>query len=365
MLKTPFYEKSLEYKPKIVDFYGWALPLDYGSVLREAKLTREACALFDVSHMGRLIIKGKKREEFLQELSSNDISKLKEGKLQYNLFITPEGTILDDFMVYNLGDMFLCVVNASNRDKDLTWLQKHNRQGVDIIDETEQSSLLSLQGPKAVKLMETILEESLEDLKYMTFIRRTIKNIFCVISRSGYTGEDGFEIYFAKENGPVLWDMILEKGKPFNLTLVGLGARDVLRIEAAYPLYGNEINETTNPLEASLGWVVKMKEKDFIGKESISRVLKEGISRKRVGFIMEERSFSRKGYLIYARGQENDIIGEVTSGTYSPALDKFIGMAYVNMDFAKPGTSINIKIRNKLYLARVKSFPFIKTEVKK
>ncbi|HDN86110.1 MAG: glycine cleavage system aminomethyltransferase GcvT [Candidatus Omnitrophota bacterium] len=357
MLKTPVYPRHCEKTSKIVNFSGWALPLEYESILKEARCARTNCVLFDISHMGRFIIEGEGRENFLQKLTTNDISKLKTFSLQYNLFTTPEGTIIDDFIVYNLGDKFLCVVNASNREKDFRWL-KSNSQGVVIKDETFNTAFFSLQGPLAWKVMQKVVGDSLSELRYMHFLTKKVDGIDLIISRSGYTGEDGFEIYLPKERAIPFWDLIMEKGKEFGLTLAGLGSRDILRIEAGYPLYGNDISESTNPFQASLDWVVKLKSKDFVGKESLVKILQEGIKRKRVGFIMQERGFPRKGYPIFDSSQE--MIGEVTSGAYSPNLDVFIGMGYIKTEFACSGTPIKVKVRDKFYRGEVKDLPFIK-----
>jgi aminomethyltransferase len=354
--RTALYEKVLEEGAKIIDFFGWALPLQYSGILKEARATRDYCGLFDISHMGEIKIRGPNAQKFLQALSSNDISLIGEGSLQYNLFITEAGTILEDLTIYNLGDSFLCTVNASNTQKVLNWLLKNKIKDVDIIDESKDTSLFSLQGPKACSVLEGLLGESLKDLKYMSFVKGKIKDIPCIISRSGYTGEDGFEIYTTNNNAPKLWDLILREGRSYNLTLAGLGARDILRIEAGYPLYGNDIDEATNPIEASLAWVVKLN-KDFIGKDKILEVIKRGPSRRRVGFIMEERGLPRKDYSIYNQNQEE--IGRVSSGTYSPNIERFIGMGYVKREYARSNIEINLKIRDKFYKAKVKRLPFI------
>jgi len=357
MLKTPIYPRHREKSSKLVNFSGWALPLEYESILKETRCARTNCVLFDTSHMGRFIIEGKEAESFLQKLTTNDISKLKVFSLQYNLFTTPEGTIIDDFIIYNLGDKFLCVVNASNREKDFAWL-KSNSGEVVIKDETFDTAFLSLQGPLSWKVMEKVIGDSLSELKYMHFLPKKVDGFDLIISRSGYTGEDGFEVYLPKERAIHFWDLIVEKGREFGLTLAGLGSRDILRIEAGYPLYGNDISESTNPFQASLDWVVKLKSKDFVGKKSLVDALQKGIEKKRVGFIMQERGFPRKGYPIFNYSQE--MIGEVTSGAYSPNLDAFIGIGYVKTEFACRDTPIKVKVRDKFYQGKVEDLPFIK-----
>lgn len=354
--KTPLYEKHVDNNGHIVDFSGWALPVEYSSILKEAKAVRTTCGLFDASHMGEIYVKGKEALNFLQSITPNDISLTKKGQLQYNLFLNDKGGIVDDLMVYNLGDGFLCVVNASNTDKVYNWLMSKMRDSkyadLEIINESSNTSLLSLQGPKAIFIIEKIFGPEVKKLKYMRFTESIFQNKKVIVSRSGYTGEDGFEIYCENALAPIIWDLILKYGKDEGLVLSGLGARDVLRIEAGYPLYGHEINDDTNPLEASLGWVTKLN-KNFIAKEKIN---KDKITRKRVGFVMEERAIARQGYQIYVDGK---VIGEVTSGTYSPNLNQFIGMAYIEKDFSKSGQSVEIKIRDKFYKAKVTNFNFI------
>jgi aminomethyltransferase len=253
----------------------------------------------------------------------------------------------------------LCVVNASNTQKVYSWLKENSNKSVEIVDESPNIFLLSLQGPKAYLLMQEILQD-IGGLEYMHCRQINFKGKNILISRSGYTAEDGFEIYGLNKDAYLVWDLLLEKGKNLGLTLCGLGARDILRIEAGYPLYGHEINDDTNPLQASLEWVVKFN-KDFIAKDKLLEIKGKGFTRKRVGFIMEERAIARQTYQIYHKG---NVIGAVTSGTYSPNLDRFIGMAYIEKEFSKTGTSIEIKIRDKFYQAQVSNFNFIKRRKK-
>lgn len=355
--KTPFYDKHLECGGKIIEFFGWALPLEYSGILKEAKATRTTCALFDVSHMGRLAIRGKDALSFLQVLTTNDISVMEEGDVQYNLVLTSRGTVVDDLLVHDIGNEFRCVVNASNKEKVFTWLLDHKKGNVDIIDETPDTALLSLQGPYSAKVMETVLQRKLTHLKYMHLMTGAIAGIPCVISRTGYTGEDGFEISTQTAFAQKLWKILYETGKDYKMCLAGLGARDILRIEAGYPLYGHEIDEEINPLEASLGWVVKVDTKEFIGKEKLVNFLRGQIKRKRVGFIMKERGVPRQGYSVYNAGGEE--IGKVTSGTYSPNINKFIGMALIAKEHSQLTTLIKIEIRGKLYEAYVTALPFV------
>ena len=358
--KTPLYQKHIDNKAKVVDFGGWALPLEYEGILKEAKATRSSCGLFDASHMGEIRIKGKDTLTFLQKLTSNDISLTSNGQLQYNLFLNSRGGIIDDLMIYNLGESYLCVVNASNTQKVYSWLKEQKTKDVEVIDDSANIFLLSLQGSKAYLAMQAMLGEDTNILKHMHYREINLDGRNILISRSGYTGEDGFEIYGLNKDACFVWDLLLERGKKIGLTICGLGARDILRIEAGYPLYGHEINDDTNPLEASLGWVVKFN-KDFIAKKELLEIKKKGLAHKRVGFIMEERAISRQGYEIFCEGK---VIGRVSSGTYSPNLDKFIGMAYVDAAYVKAQTLVQIKIRDKYYKARITDFDFIKAKAK-
>ena len=360
--RTPLYEIHLRNKAKMVNFAGWFMPVEYTGILKESRACRRSCVLFDVSHMGEIEISGDKALEFIQYLTTNDAASLVPYRMQYNLFINDRATVIDDFMLYRLQKSFLCVVNASNKDKVLSWLRKNVRNGVDIEDESEKTVLLSLQGPFSQKILEKVSNDSFDNLKYMHFIELSISGIECLISRSGYTGEDGFELYCDAGASQKLWSLFISAGKEFNLELAGLGARDVLRIEAGYPLYGHEINDSINPIEASLNWAVKVKNKDFIGKRIIIDALNNGTKIKRVGFVMKDRGVARAGYDIYKNSKTK--IGEVTSGIYSPNIDKFIGMGYVETSYADIGGEILIEIRDRLYRAQICKFPFVKIKTK-
>jgi aminomethyltransferase len=290
--------------------------------------------------------------------SRNDISVMREGDAQYNVFTTERGTIIDDFVVYRTKDSFLCVVNASNKNKDLNWLRANTSGSTEIIDDSDETTLLSLQGPASAKIMEAVAGGEVLALSYMHFGSFMIAGFPCMISRTGYTGEDGFEIYTEAKYVSLLWDIIVAKGAQWSMGLAGLGARDILRIEAGYCLYGNELDETTTPLEAALDWIVKADKKDFLGKKQLLASLKEGVQRKRVGFIMEEKAVPRKGYLICSYEEEQPI-GTVSSGTYSPNLDQYIGMGYISANFSVAQTPLKIKIREKLYKAKVIELPFV------
>ena len=362
---TPLYSLHLQNKAKMADFAGWLMPIEYTGILKESRICRTSCALFDVSHMGEIKITGDKALDFIQYLTTNNAASLKTYRMQYNLFVDSKGTIIDDFMLYRLREGFLCVVNASNKDKVLKWLKENTKDNADvnIEDESDKTVLLSLQGPLSQKILEQASGRAFDNLKYMHFTELKISNIECLISRSGYTGEDGFELYCSSDYAQALWNLLADKGGNFGLTPAGLGARDVLRVEAGYPLYGHEISRRVNPIEASLDWAVKAKDKNFIGKEIIADAVSNGTKIKRIGFFMEERGMARAGYSIYKNKEER--IGEVTSGVYSPNLGRFIGMGYVNTDYADAGNEILIEIRNKLYRAQICKFPFVKINTRK
>lgn len=358
--KTPFYLKHLQSNGRIVGFSGWAIPVEYKSILAEAKAVRSSCGLFDASHMGELVIKERGAFSFLQKLISNDLSNISAGQMQYNLFLNESGGIIDDLMIYHQGDAFLCVVNASNKDKVLKWLNKNIQPEVEIVDRSKEIALLSLQGPQAAGIVEKVFGQDVAAIEYLFFIKKQIEGQEIFISRSGYTGEDGFEIYLPWENSSQWWDKLIKAGQDFGLKPCGLGSRDILRIEAGYPLYGQEINDAINPYQASLGWAVKLN-KDFIGKKKLLEIKSQGLRRERVGFIMQERAVARKGYLLWEEGRT---IGEVSSGAYSPNIGKFIGMAYVDKEHAKIGCEVSIEVRNKLYKAKIAKFPFVDIKTK-
>jgi aminomethyltransferase len=376
LLKTPFYQKHLQNKGKTVDFAGWALPVEYKSMLAEAGAVRKSCGLFDASHMGELAVRGRDAFLFLQRLTSNDLSVINAGQMQYNLFLNQNGGVIDDLMVYRRQASFLCVVNASNKAKVFKWLTDNIREEAEVIDQSSQLALISLQGPQAAGIAGKVFTEAVAALEYLSFVEIEADSQKILISRSGYTGEDGFEIYLPWEESGRWWDRLIEAGSDSGLIPCGLGSRDILRIEAGYPLYGHEIDETTDPFQASLGWAVKL-DKDFIGKAELFKKKGEGLKKKRVGFIMRERAMPRQGYTVHsisevtppgaeqrASSVKARIIGEVSSGTYSPNLGKFIGMAFLEKAYAQPGCFVNLKVRDKFYKAEIVKVPFVNINTK-
>lgn len=360
MKRTAFYQIHQKLGAKIVSFAGFEMPIQYSSIINETLSVRRTAGIFDVSHMGEIIIKGKDALNFVQKVTINDASKLKPGKVQYSAFCYEDGGIVDDLLVYNFGEYFMFVVNASNKDKDFEWLNKHKFGDVVLEDVSDQISLLAVQGPNSLKTLQKLTNIDLSEIKYYSFVNGKLANVDMIISRTGYTGELGFELYFKSDVqlSERVWNAIAEAGKEFEIQPVGLGARDTLRLEMGYCLYGNDIDHTTNPIEAGLGWITKLDKPYFIGKESLMKINQNGINRKLVGFVLtDEKAFPRKDYEIYVNGNK---IGVVTSGTYSPTLEKGIGMGYVKYENSMEGNAVDIKIRNQFYRAEIVKPPFVK-----
>ncbi len=357
MKTTPLYEKHLELSGKIIDFSGWALPVEYSGILSEHEAVRTKSGLFDVSHMGEITVKGEEAEKFLQMIVTNDVSVLTDGQIAYTTMCYPTGGVVDDLLVYkNSDEDFLLVVNASNTDKDFEWLESHISGKVEVKNVSPFYAQLALQGPKAQTILQKFVKEELNDLKFYHFkSNMDVGGISVLVSRTGYTGEDGFELYFASEDGPQMWDMLLETGKDEGLVPAGLGSRDTLRFEAGLPLYGQEIDKDITPLEAGLGFCVKLAKDDFIGKEALVKQKSEGLKRKSVGFEMIDRGIPRSHYDVYADGKK---VGYVTTGSYSPTLKKNIGLALIDADYTKEGTEIEILIRGKNLKAQIIKKPF-------
>lgn len=351
-------EKHIALGAKIVPFAGYNMPVQYEGINVEHAAVRNDVGVFDVSHMGEFILKGKGALDLIQRVTSNDASRLIDGKVQYSCLPNEEGGIVDDLLVYRIDEnTYLLVVNASNIEKDLQWIQKYNEYDVDIKDISDRTSLLAVQGPKATTVLQQLTETDLASMEYYSFKKGTFAGVENVlISATGYTGAGGFELYFDNEYATQIWDAIFEAGKESNIKPIGLGARDTLRLEKGFCLYGNDIDDTTSPLEAGLGWITKFSKK-FTNSEALQAQKEEGIKKKLVAFEMIERGIPRHDYLITNEG--GDVIGRVTSGTQSPTLQKAIGMGYVDIAFAQPGSEIFISIRNAHVRARVVKFPFV------
>ena len=361
MKNTPLIDKHKELGAKMVEFAGFNMPIEYSGLSDEHVTVRERVGIFDVSHMGEFWIKGPHALELIQKVSSNDASRLQPGKAQYTTLPNGQGGIVDDFLVYQYDQQkYMVVVNAANIQKDWDWFSKQNTMGAELEDASDQMSLMAVQGPHAQATMEKLTDEELAGMKPFRFKVGKLAGVDnVIISSTGYTGEHGFELYVDNQDAPQIWDAVLEAGKEFGIKPVGLGARDTLRLEAGLCLYGNDIDETTSPIEAGLGFAVKFKDyKDFIDKDHLWKQKQEGVSKKLVGFIMQERGIPRQHYEIMdANGQP---IGEVTSGTMSPMIKQGIGMGYVPTEYAVPDQEIYIKIRKKVLKAKVVKMPVFK-----
>ena len=366
MKNTVFTKLHVEAGAKMVPFAGFNMPVEYAGINEEHLAVREGVGVFDVSHMGEFWLSGPSALNFLQYITSNDVSSLVEGKVQYSCFPNGKGGIVDDLLVYRFGpDKYLLVVNAANIEKDWNWCLGNAgkfglRPGIDIINASDDISQLAIQGPLALKAMQKLTDEPVEDMEYYTFKVIEFAGIDDVIfSTTGYTGAGGCEIYVKNSEGPKLWNAVFEAGKEFNIRPVGLGARDTLRLEMGYCLYGNDINDTTSPIEAGLGWITKFAGyKDFIDKELLLKQKDEGVTRRLKGFVMIDRGIPRQHYEIV--DSSGSVIGEVTSGTMSPVMKQGIGMAYLTKGFWKADTEIFIRIRNKDLKAKVVNMPILK-----
>lgn len=343
----------------MTEFAGYEMPVEYTGVNTEHINVRKNAGIFDVSHMGEFWVKGPAARDFVQKVTSNDVYNLKPGKIQYSCFPNNEGGIVDDLLVYQYDDeKFMLVVNASNIDKDWEWLNNNNPEGVKLENASDEISLLAIQGPKTLKILQKLTDIDLSEIKYYHFkVGKLAGAEDVIISNTGYTGAGGFELYFRNDEGPGIWEKIMEAGKEYGLMPAGLAARDTLRLEMGFCLYGNDINEKTSPIEAGLGWITKFNEKNnFLSKDIFEAQKEEGVSRKLIGFEMIDRGIPRQHYPVLSLYGEE--IGEVTSGTMSPMLKKGIGMAYVKKNFATEGTMLTIGIRSKQLKAKVVKPPF-------
>lgn len=358
--RTALFDWYEKYNGRLVEFAGWEMPVDYEGLEVEHNAVRNAAGMFDVSHMGEVEIRGKDAEAFVQYLITNDVETLEDYQILYTFMCNPEGGIVEDFLVYKYNnERYLFVLNAANVDKDLEWINKQKgTYDVEIVDISDEVSEIALQGPKAQEILQELTDTDLSEIKFFYFKDDVVINgVKCLVSRTGYTGEDGFEIYLGNDDIGPLWDKLYEVGKDKGLKPAGLGARDTLRFEANLPLYGNEMLEEYTPLESSLGFFVKLdKASDFIGKDALIKQKEEGLKRKIVAFEMKGKGIPRQGYEVMADGK---VIGVVTTGYTSPTLGKNIGKAMIDIEYAKLGTPIEIKIRKRVSEAVVVSSRFL------
>ncbi len=355
--QTPLHDEHVGLDGRMVPFAGYAMPVQYPTgIVKEHNAVRNAAGLFDVSHMGEFEIRGPGALDLIQQLLTNDASKLSVGQAQYTVLCQEDGTALDDCLVYRFEDHYMVVVNAANLEKDRAWFEKHAGDfDVEFTDRSDEFGLLALQGPKAQSILARLTDTDLDAIKFYRFAEGDAAGKPAVISRTGYTGEDGFELYLAAADAAPVWRALLEAGEGDGLIPAGLGARDSLRLEVGYILYGNDLDEERTPLEANLGWVVKLGKDDFIGREALARQKEEGPDRKLVGFVLQERGFPRQGYEIRVDGGH---AGEVTSGVLSHSAGQGIGMGYVPAAAAAPGTRIEVVIRDRAIPAEVVRPPF-------
>ena len=357
--RTSLYNKHVAAGAKMVPFAGYEMPVSYTGINAEHEAVRTALGMFDVSHMGEFIVKGPGSLELIQRLTSNDASKLVDGKVQYSCLPNATGGIIDDLLVYRMSEEeYMLVVNASNIDKDFDWIAANNTGGVELKNISDKTALLAVQGPKATAALQKLTDVDLSSIEYYSFVRGTMagfENV--IISATGYTGAGGFELYIKNENAEALWDAVVEAGQEFGIAYAGLGCRDTLRLEMGFCLYGNDIDDTTSPMEAGLGWITKFT-KTFTSSDKFLAQKENGVSKKLVGFVVEERAIPRHDYEV--SDAEGRVIGKVTSGTQSPSLKMPIGLAYVETAFSKVDSEIYIKVRDKLSKAKVVKLPFYK-----
>jgi aminomethyltransferase len=354
--RTALYDCHIQAGAKMVEFAGWEMPVRYGSEIEEHHAVRRAAGLFDVSHMGEIRVTGPGSLEFLQSLTPNNVARLKPGRAHYSGLLTEDATYIDDILIYQLAENdYLLVVNASNIEGDFEWISSRPHPACVVENHSDRYALLALQGPKALEILSRHCGADLAALSYYHFVDDRVCEESCIVSRTGYTGEEGFELYLSPEAAPKVWDALLASGAALGLRPAGLGARDTLRLEAGMALYGHEIDRTTTPYEANLGWVVKLKKGDFTGRSVLAEQKKLGTARKLVGFEMQVRGIARQGHGVLVDGKP---VGEVRSGTWSPTLEKAIGTAYLPTALAKEGTKVLIEVRKRQLEAVVVPMPF-------
>lgn len=355
--KTPLYEAHLALEGKLVPFAGFEMPVQYPvGITAEHHAVRTDAGLFDVCHMGEFVLRGPQALDLIQKITVNDASNLDVWQAQYSAMCLESGGIIDDLLVYRGPDHYMLVVNASNKEKDLAWVLKHaDAFDVEVSDKSDETALIAIQGPRAAGIVQELTDTKLDDIGYYRFALGSVAGVEGVISRTGYTGEDGFELYIPNEGGMALWTALMEAGEDKSLIATGLGCRDSLRLEMGYALYGNDLDENHTPLESGLGWITKLEKGEFIGRDVLVKQKEEGVTRRLVGLKLTERGFPRHGYPIVSQDQD---VGEVTSGVVSPSLGYGVAMGYVPTALAKAGTEVGIRIRNKVIPAVVQRPPF-------
>lgn len=357
---TALNETHKKLGAKMVPFAGFEMPVYYKGIVAEHNTVRQSVGMFDVSHMGEVFVEGPNALDYVQKITVNDASKLVPGQAQYSAMCKPDGGIVDDLLVYKLADeRYLLVINGANIDKDYAWMQQNTIDGAQLTNASDDYTLLAVQGPRSLETLSKLTDVNLAEIEFYHFTEGTLAGVPMIISRTGYTGELGFELYFSSERevSENVWNAVMEAGAEFGIEPIGLGARDTLRMEMGYCLYGNDITEQTNTIEAGLGWITKLDKGAFNGSDALVKAKEETPSRKLIAFKLEERGIPRQGYKIVAEGRE---VGEVTSGTMSPTLGIGIGMGYVARDYTKNGTPICIVIRDKEIAATVQKAPLLK-----
>lgn len=357
--RTPLYEQHRQLGARLVEFSGWEMPVQYSGILEEHRAVRSRAGLFDVSHMGEFSVQGAGALAFLQHLVPNDVSRLAINQALYTQLCLPDGGVVDDLLIYHLAEhTYMLVVNAGNIDKDFAWIEQQSAgYEVQLTNQSDETGLIALQGPAALAILQPLTKVDLSSIAYYHCTPGVVSRANCLISRTGYTGEDGFELYCSADEAVDLWRDLLAAGQEHGLLPAGLGARDTLRLEAAYCLYGHELDETTNPLEAGLSWTVKLAKGEFIGHDALAKIKAEGLKRKLIGIEMIERGVCRGGYAIYDGDRQ---IGALTSGAPSPTLNKNIGLGYVEIAQAVPGKPVQIDIRGRRTAAQIVALPFYK-----
>ena len=357
--RTPLYDRHVAAGGKMVPFAGFEMPVQYPTgITAEHRAVREAAGLFDVSHMGEFVLRGPEALDLIQHVSVNDASKIEVGQAQYSAMALESGCVVDDLLIYRFADRYMLVVNASNLAKDLAWIRQHAQSyDVRIEDESDQTGLLALQGPAAREILRPLVNPNVDEVTYYRFVEGQVAGLPAIISGTGYTGEDGFELYVAARDAPAIWDALLAGGSSAGLIPTGLGARDSLRLEMGYALYGNDLDDGHTTLESGLGWVTKLDKGDFVGRNALAAQKEEGVQRRLVGLTVQARAFPRPGYAILSGGES---VGVVTSGTVSPSLGIGVAMGYVQTQLSKEGTPLQIDVRGRPVDAVVQRPPFYK-----